>query len=102
MSLRRLTALATAAAVCALTAGCGGGGGSSRPSGKVVFAQECSACHSLTGHNDPRRQGGDLLRFHSSRTQLVQLAAEMPVRHALSQPQLQAVVDYVMDVESGR
>ncbi|MFL5862118.1 MAG: c-type cytochrome [Solirubrobacteraceae bacterium] len=72
------------------------------PSGRVVFARACRGCHTLTGHNDARHQGGDLLGFHSTRPQMLQLAREMPVRHPLSPAQLQAVVRFVMAVEAGR
>jgi mono/diheme cytochrome c family protein len=87
------------ALVIAALAGCGSAARPRATSGRTVFAQECSGCHSLSGHNDPRRQGGDLLAFHSSRVALVQLAGEMPVRRPLSKSALQAVVDYVMTVE---
>jgi mono/diheme cytochrome c family protein len=69
------------------------------PAGRALFTRECSSCHSLSGREDPRRQGGDLLEFRSSRTALVQLTREMPVRRPLSVSALQAVVDYVMSVE---
>jgi mono/diheme cytochrome c family protein len=86
----------------ALLSGCGGSGGSggqSASGGRRLFSTDCSACHSLSGHEDPRRQGGDLLAFRSSRAALVQLTREMPVRHPLSASGLRAVVDYVMAVE---
>jgi mono/diheme cytochrome c family protein len=106
MRSHRRTSLVAAAAAVSL-AGCGGSHGDRRPesqadvtSGRVVFAQACSACHTLTGRYDPRRQGGDLLAFHASRAQLVQLTGEMPVRHPLRQSQLDAVVRFVMAAES--
>ena len=68
-------------------------------SGRTVFAQACSACHSLSGREDPRRQGGDLLAFHSDRAALVELTREMPARRPLSASELGAVVNYVMTVE---
>lgn len=84
-------------------AGGGGGGGGATPaaiSGRQVFIQACAACHSLTGHNTARQQGGDLLHFHATRRQTLQLTAEMPVlHHRLTQAQLAAVVDYIMAVE---
>jgi mono/diheme cytochrome c family protein len=86
-----------AAASMALLAGCGGSHGES--SGRVLFDEACGACHSLSGVEDPRRQGGDLLHFRSSRTQLLQLAGEMPVRRPLTETQLRAVVGYVTGVE---
>jgi mono/diheme cytochrome c family protein len=79
-------------------AGCGATA-SPGPSGRAVFARACSACHSLTGHEDPRRQGGDLLGFHFGRVALVQFTREMPVRRRLSESGVQAVVSYVMAVQ---
>jgi mono/diheme cytochrome c family protein len=99
MAMRGASRLLAAAAACATLAGCGGGGAAGPPRGRTVFAQACSACHSLSGADDPRRQGGDLLAFHASRTQMTQLTDEMPVRHPLTDPELAAVVSYVMGVE---
>jgi mono/diheme cytochrome c family protein len=87
-------------AAAAGIAGCGGSAGSRSVSGRAVFAQECASCHSLTGHDDPRHQGGDLRGFRASRAQLTQFAAEMPVRHALSAAQLSAVVSFVRASET--
>jgi mono/diheme cytochrome c family protein len=111
MATRWATGLLVAAAsTAAALAGCGGGhsggaggagagGAASGVSGRQVFAHACSSCHSLSGADNPRLQGGDLLRFHASRAQLTQLAAEMPVRHPLDGAQLAAVVRYVTGVE---
>jgi mono/diheme cytochrome c family protein len=96
---------AASGALCACggaTGGASGTGGPEAASGRALFAQACGACHTLTGHNDARHQGGDLLGFHATHTQLNQLASEMPVRHPLSRGQLQAVVHYVMSMEAGR
>jgi mono/diheme cytochrome c family protein len=98
MGLRAVTGPLLAAVTGAL-AGCGSGGAAPPPSGAAVFSQACSACHSLSGHDDPRRQGGDLLGFRASRTQMRQLAGEMPVRHALHRSELDAVVRYVIAAE---
>jgi mono/diheme cytochrome c family protein len=113
MPSRRL--IPVLAAVCAVTAiaGCGGGssgggggggGGQSHAradrQGQELFAQACGACHTLSGHNDPRHQGGDLLSFHATRPQMLQLTGEMPVRHPLSRSQLDAVVNFVMAMEA--
>ena len=70
--------------------------------GRTLFDQACGACHTLTGHNDPRHQGGDLRGFHASHAQLYQLAAEMPLRRQLSRGQLEAVVRFVMATEAVR
>jgi mono/diheme cytochrome c family protein len=89
-----------AAATAALLTGCGAARAPApRPSGRVLFGQACAACHSLSGVEDPRRQGGDLLHFHATRTQLHELTAEMPVRRTLTEAQLRAVVGYVLAVE---
>lgn len=89
-------------------AACGGGGSAVPPpssspaaiSGRQVFARACQACHSISGHNRPSQQGGDLRAFHPTRAQLRQLTAEMPVRHhRLSPAELAAVVDYVAAIE---
>jgi len=92
------TALA-ALAIAAVAAGCGSGG-SQHTSGASLFAEDCGACHSLTGRQSPRRQGGDLLALHMSRTEMLEFVREMPVPHRLSSAQLQAVADYVRSVES--
>jgi mono/diheme cytochrome c family protein len=107
--VRRLL-LPVLAAACAASsvAGCGGGGGGGQSHGRTagtaaghaLFTRACGACHTISGHEDPRRQGGDLLGFRSTRRQLLQLAAEMPVRHPLTESQLEAVVDFVMSMEA--
>jgi mono/diheme cytochrome c family protein len=88
-----------AAASAALLAGCGTARPHETASAGVLFGESCGACHTLSGADDPRRQGGDLLHFHSSRTQLFELAREMPVRRTLTETELRAVVGYVMAVE---
>lgn len=90
-------------ASCVAVSACGGGHAHEPAySGRALFDQACGACHTLSGHNDPRHQGGDLRDFHASRAQLLQLTAEMPVRRPLSGGQLQAVVSFVMALEAGR
>lgn len=70
-------------------------------SGRVVFTQACAQCHSVSGHNKPSQQGGDLLHFSSTRAQLVQLTREMPIiHHRLSNAEVQAVVDYLRALEA--
>lgn len=95
--------LALLAACCAALSACGGQahGAPTASAGRTLFAQACGACHTLTGHNDPRHQGGDLLGFRATRTQLLQFASEMPVRHPLSPAQLDAVVRFVRGLETG-
>jgi mono/diheme cytochrome c family protein len=75
-----------------------GCGGTSRPrpaSGKALFAEDCSACHSLIGNESLHRQGGDLLGYRFSRRDLLEFTREMPVRHPLNPAQLAAIVGYV-------
>jgi mono/diheme cytochrome c family protein len=84
-----------------LLAGCGGGGSAASRSGRQLFATDCSHCHSLTGHDSPSRQGGDLLNARFSRAVMLEFAREMPVRHPLTEAELRAVSDYVVAVERG-
>jgi mono/diheme cytochrome c family protein len=99
---RPVVALLLASCLAASASACGGGPAHAPPSGRVLFNHACGACHTLTGHNDPRHQGGDLLGFHATRPQMLQLAGEMPVRRPLSEAQLNAVVRFVMEIEAGR
>lgn len=85
-----------AVAVGATLTGCG----SSPLGGSTLFARACSSCHSLSGREDPRRQGGDLLHLRIGRAAMVQFAQEMPVRHPLSAAQVQRVAAYVRLVEA--
>lgn len=84
-----------AVAVCVALMGCAGAGSPRPVSGKALFAQDCSACHSLIGNESLRRQGGDLLGYRLSRRDLLEFAREMPVRRPLTAAQLEAIVDYV-------
>jgi mono/diheme cytochrome c family protein len=81
-----------------LLAGCGAGQSVRSTAGRGLFSQACSSCHSLTGVDDPRRQGGDLLALNATRAQLTQLVGEMPVRRPLDAEQLRSVVSYVLAV----
>ena len=65
-----------------------------------MFAENCAACHSLTGHASPRQQGGDLLGFQMTRAQMIEFVREMPVPHRMSSAQQEAVADYVRSVEA--
>jgi mono/diheme cytochrome c family protein len=78
--------------------GCGASG-PRRASGKTLFAEDCSECHSLLGNESLRRQGGDLLGYRFSRPDLLEFAREMPVRRPLSPAQLATIVDYVSGKE---
>ena len=57
-------------------------------------------CHSLTGWQSPRLQGGDLLALHTTRADMLEFVREMPVRHALSAAQIGAVASYVRAAEA--
>jgi mono/diheme cytochrome c family protein len=88
-----------ALAVSVALIGCGNASRARPASGKALFAEDCSACHSLIGNESLRRQGGDLLGYRFSRQDLLEFAREMPVRHPLSPAQLEAMVDYVSSKE---
>jgi mono/diheme cytochrome c family protein len=75
--------------------GCGSTSGPRPASGRALFAEDCSACHSLIGNESLHRQGGDLLGYRFSRRDLLEFAREMPVRRPLSPVQLAAIVDYM-------
>lgn len=79
--------------------GCGSASRLSPASGKALFAEDCSACHSLIGKESLRRQGGDLLGYRFNRQDLREFAREMPVRRPLRPAQLEAIVDYVFGKE---
>ena len=77
--------------------------GAGSAAGRALFTEACGQCHSVTGHNKPSQQGGDLLHFKSTRAELVQLTKEMPViHHRLTDAQVQAVVDYLRALEGRR
>lgn len=97
--MRCATALA-ALVVALATAGCGSAATAPHP-GHALFAQACSFCHSLTGHESPSKQGGDLLGVRLTRPVALQFAREMPVRRPLSHAQLVAIVDYIALVQRG-
>jgi mono/diheme cytochrome c family protein len=85
-------------AAAALAAGCASAS-APKPSAATLFASSCGACHTLTGVNSPRKQGGDLLHVHLSHADLVQFTREMPVRHPLSASEVDAVTAYVLAAE---
>lgn len=96
---RRLLLGSLLALAVALPA-CGGAQRAPAPAGRTLFASACGSCHTLSGHDDSRHQGGDLRTFHATHAQLLQFAAEMPVRRPLDQRQLEAIVQYVMKIET--
>jgi mono/diheme cytochrome c family protein len=99
--MSRCPILLPSALVLALApAACGGSSASPpSPDGKALFARDCSSCHSLTGVESPRHQGGDLLHGRFSREVMLQFAREMPVPHRLNEADLQRVANYVVSVE---
>jgi mono/diheme cytochrome c family protein len=93
--MRGVTVL-TAACVAALAGtGCGAVQAARPASGASLFSRSCSACHSLLGNESRHRPGGDLLGYRMTRQELTQFTREMPVKHPLSQAELNAVVSYV-------
>jgi len=94
-----LAALAIAAAA-AVAAGCGSGGSSRRSEVASLFTKDCGMCHSLTGRQSPRQQGGDLLAVHMTRAEMLEFVREMPVPHRLSSAQQETVADYVRAIEA--
>ena len=89
-----------ALAIAAVAAGCGSGGGSQHAGGAALFADDCGMCHSLTGQQSPRRQGGDLLALHMTRAEMLEFVREMPVPHRLTSAEVATVADYVRAVEA--
>jgi mono/diheme cytochrome c family protein len=85
----------TALAASVALMGCGSASRPRPATARVLFAEDCSACHSLIGNESLRRQGGDLLDYRFSRRDLLEFAREMPVRRPLSPAQLEAIVVYV-------
>ena len=85
--------------IAAAAGGCGSSGGTR--GGSALFAEDCVACHSLTGRQSPRQQGGDLLALHMTRSEMLEYVMEMPVRRRLSSIQVETVADYVRAVEAG-
>jgi hypothetical protein len=88
-----------AIALAVTAAGCGGSGSHPPSNDRTLFSQACGACHTLTGIDSPKHQGGDLLAFHIARPALLQFAREMPVRRRLTSAQLATVVDYILAVQ---
>jgi mono/diheme cytochrome c family protein len=95
------------ACACVLLLGallCAGCAASSprRSAGARLFAADCSVCHTLSGRNDPRHQGGDLRDLHIDPSAFAQFTAEMPVPHPLSAAQRRTLDAYVMALERVR
>ena len=80
-------------------AACGAAHRSASTDGRVLFRQDCGACHTISGVNTPSHQGGDLLAVHLRRSLLVQFAREMPARRRLGARELGAIADYILAVQ---
>lgn len=93
--MRRTTALLGMTAVL-LVNGCGSSARRATANGAVVFADNCSSCHSVIGNESRHTPGGDLLGYTFNRSVLLQYASEMPTPHRLTRAQLHAVADYVL------
>lgn len=100
--MSRRSALAAAALLATAIGGCGSAS-SRKPtaparavSGRMVFAEHCAVCHSISGRLYRTQQGGDLRGLHLPRNELVQFTVEMPViRRPLRAREVRAVVDYM-------
>jgi hypothetical protein len=102
--MRHRTLFVLLAAVACLT-GCGGGGGrkvSEWRKAQALFASRCGACHSLIGNESRHRQGGDLVGYRFTRSQLLEFTREMPTGRPLTSSELYTLVDYVLEVEQHR
>lgn len=90
----------TAVAAVALAGGISGcGGPRATQDGRTLFDAGCRSCHSLIGNESLRRVGGDLLAYRFSRSDMIQLVGEMPVRRSLDSRQIAVVSDYVLALE---
>lgn len=91
------------AAACVVCCACGSSATSTAPppttNGAVLFAGNCAACHSVIGNESEHKQGGDLLGYHMTASQLLLWSKTMPTR-PLTQAQLRAIVNYVLRVQS--
>lgn len=97
--MRRRTAAVIALVLSAALGGCGSGGRVSPPAGPRLFAADCSSCHTLDGHDDPRRQGGDLLHLRIDSAALRQFTAEMPTPRRLTAGQVGTIDVYLLALE---
>lgn len=98
----RILPVAITAVLAVAVAGCATTGPApvARAGGAALFRQDCAGCHSLTGHNSARRQGGDLLALRVDAPAMLEFVTEMPVRRPLSSQQARTVAAYVLAVEA--
>lgn len=89
----------SATVVAGLVAGCGRGTGTSPPfaQGRKIFALQCSACHTLTGH-ERGAVGGDLVLAHLRQRDLESFARVMPTKRPLTSAASRAVASYIAGV----
>jgi mono/diheme cytochrome c family protein len=102
--MRHGTLFVLLAVVAGLT-GCSGEAGgtmSQTRTPQALFASNCGACHSLIGNESRRRQGGDLVGYRLTRSQLLEFTQEMPTRRPLTSSELNTLVDYVLEIEQHR
>ena len=99
------TRAAAAAAVAAvLLSGCGGAQsdaarlGADNPAGARIFKSDCSACHTLTGH-DTRSAGGDLGLLPGTVAEVESFARIMPVHPRLTPADVANIATYLVDIE---
>ena len=62
--------------------------------GHGIFVRECSACHTLTGH-ETTVDGGDLAVMRMSVADLASFARVMPLQKPLSEADALAVARYI-------
>jgi mono/diheme cytochrome c family protein len=72
-------------------------GGPSPPGnlGRVVFAKECSSCHTLTVEAPTRLSGGSLRGYRLTAREIASFARVMPARVPLTPREVIAVSRYV-------
>lgn len=80
-------------------AGCGGSRRRAPAGAAELFRAQCSSCHTLSGHESARRQGGDLLGYRMTRAQLLQFIREMPTPRPLTPAQQHHLADYVLALQ---
>jgi mono/diheme cytochrome c family protein len=97
----RTPALAILTAAVLVT-GCGGSGGSGRPSlaeGARVFATSCSSCHTLQPTRGTAPPGGPLGGYRFTNAQIESFVRTMPVPRPLSDRERRAVAAFVAHAE---
>jgi mono/diheme cytochrome c family protein len=70
------------------------------PSGRTIFARECSGCHTLAAETRGRLSGGSLRDYRLTVRQIESFVRVMPVRRRLTAREVVAVSEYVAQRES--